>query len=66
MTKRIIHIIVLCLLTSLAWSQDFDEMVTGMSELSLPLVNVEVELDSVSFRYFVPGTFTLYEYKDGL
>ena len=65
MTKRIIHIIVLCLLTSLAWSQDFNEMVTGMSELSLPLVNVEVELDSVSFRYFVPGRFTLYEYKDG-
>lgn len=65
MTKRFLHIILLCLFPLMGWTQDFDEMVAGMSEQSLPLVNVEVEIDSVSNLCFVPGMFTIYEYKNG-
>ena len=64
MTKRFLHIILLCLFPLMGWTQDFDEMVAGMSEQSLPLVNVEVEIDSVSNLYFMPGRITFYEYKD--
>lgn len=55
----------LCVIPLMGWSQNFDEMVAGMSELSLPLVNVEVEIDSVNHLRFVPGKFNLYEYKNG-
>ena len=36
-----------------------------MSVKSLPLINVEVEIDSVNHYYFIPGSFTIVEYKDG-
>ena len=65
MTKRLLHIILLFLLPLLGWAQSFDDMVAGMSEQSLPLVNIEVEIDSVGYTDFFPGTFTLVEYIDG-
>ena len=65
MKGRLLHIVLLCLTPLLAWSQNFDEMVAGMNEFSLPMVNVEVDIDSVSHLYFLPGKFTLCEYKNG-
>ena len=64
MTKRFLHIILPCLLPLLGWSQNFDEMVANMSELSLPLVNVEVEIDSVNSHHFTTGTISFWEYND--
>ena len=64
MSKRFPYIILMCLTHLLGWSQDFDEMVACMSDKSLPLINVEVEIDSVSNEYFTPGRITLIEYKD--
>lgn len=57
--------VLLLLLTPLiAWAQNFDDMVAAMDEHSLPLINVEVNIDSVGYLYFQPGNFTLVEYKD--
>lgn len=56
----------LCILLPFtAWSQNFERMVDSMSVNSLPLVNVQLEIDSVSHLYFIPGNFTLVEYKNG-
>ncbi|MBO4722750.1 MAG: CotH kinase family protein [Muribaculaceae bacterium] len=65
MKSRFPYIVLLCLMPLLGWSQNFDEMVAGMSELSLPLANVEVDIDSVNYLYFLPGQFTLVEYNNG-
>ena len=65
MKARFVLYILLLITPLTGWSQSFDNMVSGMSDKSLPLVNVEVEIDSVSFMYFIPGKFTLFEYKDG-
>ena len=65
MKSRILHTVLLCLLPLMAWGQNFDEMAAAMSELSLPLVNLEVEIDSVDKYHYTPGTMTLIEYKDG-
>ena len=65
MKKRLLHIILLCSISLQGWSQNFDDMVACMSDKSLPLVNVEVDIDSVGFLYFMPGRFTLFEHKDG-
>ena len=64
MKGRFIHIVLLCLIPLLGWSQNFHKMVAGMNELSLPLINVEVDINSVSNEYFVPGHITIAEYKD--
>ncbi|MBR5639717.1 MAG: CotH kinase family protein [Muribaculaceae bacterium] len=56
----------MCLTPFVGWSQSFNEMVANMSEKSLPLVNVDVEIDSVSNKYFFPGTITLSEYNDSI
>ena len=65
MKKRFLYFALICLSPLLAWAQDFEQMVANMSEQSLPLVNIEVEIDSVGYLYFVPGQFTLVEFKDG-
>lgn len=54
----------MCLTPLLGLSQSFSNMVADMNELSLPLVNIEVEIDSVSNEYFVPGNITIVEYND--
>ncbi len=59
MKKRLLHIVLLCLIPLLGWGQDFDDIVARMGNKSLPLVNVEVEIDSVSYLYFLPGRITL-------
>ena len=64
MKSRFPYIVLLCLMPLLGWSQSFDEMFAGMSELSLPLVNIQGEIDSVSTEYFVQGNITVAEYKD--
>lgn len=50
----------------MAWGQSFDEMAAAMNELSLPLVNLEVEIDSVNKYNYTLGSMTLIEYKDGI
>lgn len=62
--RRFLHIILLCLIPMMGWAQSFTEMAAAISELSLPLVNVEVDIDSVNSNYFVPGDITIAEYKD--
>ncbi len=63
---RFLHTVLLCLLPLMGWGQNFSEMVADMSELSLPLVNIEVEIDSVSKEHITPGKITLVEYKDNM
>ena len=63
---RFLHTVLLCLLPLMGWGQNFSEMVADMSELSLPLVNIEVEIDSVSKEHITPGKITLAEYKDNM
>ncbi|MBR5639718.1 MAG: CotH kinase family protein [Muribaculaceae bacterium] len=48
----------------MGWSQNFNEMLAGMSELSLPLINVEVDISLVTSNHYVPGNISLAEYKD--
>ena len=48
----------------MGWAQNFNDMVAGMSELSLPLVNVEVDIGLVNSENFVLGIITVSEYKD--
>lgn len=62
--SRILHTVLLCLLPLIGWGQSFYKMVAGMSELSLPLVNLKVAIDSVDKDHYTPATFTLAEYKD--
>lgn len=64
MKYRFLYFVLLCLLPLMGWGQNFNDMVAGMSELSLPLVNVEVEIDSVNDNLYLPGTITIIEYKD--
>ena len=61
---RFLHIIMLCLLALPGWAQSYDDMVADMSELSLPLVNMEVEIGQVNSNNYVPGKIYLSEYKD--
>ncbi|MBO4722751.1 MAG: CotH kinase family protein [Muribaculaceae bacterium] len=65
MTKRLSYIILLCVLPLMGWGQGFDDMVARMNVKSLPLINLEVEIDSVSHLYFIPGRLTLVEYNNG-
>ena len=64
MTKRFLHIVILYLIPLLGWAQNLDDMVAGMSELSLPLINLEVDINSVSSEYYTTGEISLFEYKD--
>lgn len=64
MRKRYIHIVLLCLIPLLGWGQNFDQMVAEMNDKSVPLVNIEVEIDSVNSTDYLLGRFTLSEYKD--
>ena len=66
MKSRFLHTVFLCLLPLMAWGQSFDEMAAAMNELSLPLVNLEVEIDSVNKYNYTLGSMTLIEYKDGM
>ena len=66
MRRRYLHIVLLCLIPLFGWSQNFDEMVASMSELSLPLVNLEVDIDSVNSENYLPGVITLSEFKDSI
>ncbi|MBR2146634.1 MAG: CotH kinase family protein [Muribaculaceae bacterium] len=66
MKSRFLHTVFLCLLPLMAWGQSFDEMAAAMNELSLPLVNLEVEIDSVNKYNYTLGSMTLIEYKDGI
>ncbi len=65
MKNRFLYIFLLCLVPLLGWSQSLSKMLASMSDKSLPLINVEVEIDSVGQVYFFPGKFTLYEYING-
>ena len=64
MKERYLFIVLLCLSPLLGWSQNFNRMVESMNRLSLPLVNIEVEADSVTNEHFVPGRITIVEYND--
>lgn len=66
MKSRFLHTVFFCLLPLMAWGQSFDEMAAAMNELSLPLVNLEVEIDSVNKYNYTLGSMTLIEYKDGM
>lgn len=48
----------------LGWGQNFDQMVADMNDKSVPLVNVEVEINSVSSTDYQLGSITICEYKD--
>lgn len=65
MTTRFLYIVVLLLVSLHGKSQSFDDMVATMTSQSLPLVNVDVDIDSVNPKTFVPGTITIVEYKNG-
>ena len=64
MTKRILHIILLSFFPLIGWTQNYADMVAGMNELSLPLINVVVDINLVTSNYYVPGYISLVEYKD--
>ena len=66
LVKRALHIILLLLSPLCGFAITFDEMLSTMNELSLPLVNIEVNIDTVSYFHFVPGTFTLTEFNDSV
>lgn len=61
---RFLHALLFCILPLMGWAQNFSEMAAGMNELSLPLVNLEVEIDSVNSDSYTLGGVTLLEYKD--
>ena len=65
MPARFLYIAVLLLMPLLGKAQSFDDMVPAMTPQSLPLVNVEVNVDSLNPTTFVPGTITIVEHKDG-
>ena len=60
---RFLHIVLLCMLPLIGWGQNFSEMAANMNEMSLPLVNVEVDIDSVNKDNYTLGGITLLEYK---
>ncbi len=65
MPARFLYIAVLLLMPLLGKAQSFDDMVPAMTPQSLPLVNVEVNVDSLNPTTFVTGTITIVEHKDG-
>lgn len=62
MRNNLICVLLLCFASLLGWSQNYDEMIAGMNEQSLPLVNIEI--DSANSEIFMPGRITISEYKN--
>ncbi len=65
MATRLLHIIVLCIAPLCGLANTFSDMVTSMTPQSLPLVNLEIYADSVSYLYFVPGKITIADNSSG-
>ena len=63
MRVRLLNIIMLCIMPLCGWAITFDEMVASMTPQSLPQVNLEVDIDTVSYLYFWPGRITIAEHK---
>ncbi len=64
MAVRALFIILLTSLSLQGWSQSFNDMAAAMTEQSLPLVNVQVNINLVTSNYFVPGNITIAERND--
>ena len=60
---RNIIIIVFCLIPLRHWALSFDEMLSTMDAMSLPQINVMLNLDSLSSNQFTPGMIVIAEHN---
>ena len=60
------YAVLLCMLVSVflhAQSSQYEQMVSQLSEKSLPLVNLEVDIEAVNRANYVPGTIEITDYQ---